>query len=1641
MATTPFRFLQRRTSTSGRVPDVENLLSGELYIQLADETIYFRNDRNELVAVITDGDKFGLDKIKFTGASSGDFAVWNGSKFVPYSTGGLVGGSETGALASVFAAINHAHAQYVSTGSTGSFVTASQTGSFITTSMTGAFGGASGVDLTSYVTTGSTGSFVTTSQTGSFITTSMTGAFGGASGVDLTSYVTTGSTGNFVTTSQTGAFAPTGDYVVASATGSFVTTSQTGSFITTSMTGAFGGASGVDLTSYVTTGSTGNFVTTSQTGAFAPTGDYVVASATGSFVTTSQTGAFAPTGDYVVASATGSFVTTAQTGSFITTSMTGAFGGASGVDLTSYVTTGSTGSFVTTSQTGAFAPTGDYVVASATGSFVTTSQTGSFASINGGYLLSSQIPTITGDICVLAGTNNALICQLQGYPVSTATPINGQTLQFNGTSWVPGDIAAGGNGGGGLVYYFNETIAADLPTGSLPAAISGVYELGRSGMTGQFSLQTPNLPTADYTGVVGFVTDVLDPNISAIPAGLFDFNFWASSNTATQTIVKLEVYKYDGATTTATLIATSDDIYTYDGAVTAQYIASVVLPQTTITSTDRLYIRYLAKALGNNKKITFYFGGVTPSHVHTTFPSVGGSGLVKVINGIMQGRASLIIDSDISGSAAIAGSKIQSGYFALASATGGFVTTGQSGQFVGTGQTGQYVWTGSTGNFVTTSQTGQYVWTGSTGRFVTTGQTGVYETTGYARNCYVTTGQTGSFGGGVTCNIFSGTISGLTCLGDLCVSGQIFGTGLILGRSLTSNSFILGPANFHSISPAYSYPGFNLYFGSGHRTSDDGYGIGSSNIAIGGSSINFPGNSNSNTALGSFSSTFLGNAYGSANNHIILNSCCVYVLGSNVNSSNKSASINVWCGSLVNVDNATLLNTVCSNIDHSYFSLILNSCRSNIVTTQYTSRNTYINGFSGLICGNGICDVSILHGMRNCITGQCLNNISLIGSGLRVTGSGLNNIHILGSNITGSSSNTVYVNNLCVVDGIISGNGAGITGLATGNFVVTSQTGAFAPCGSYVTTSQTGAFAPCGSYVTTSQTGAFAPCGSYVTTSQTGSFVTTSQTGAFAPCGSYVTTSQTGQYVSTGSTGNFVSNFNTQSHATNINTNSCNCIISGCAAQVFNSAILAGSGNRIVGSGVNTFNNAIIGGLSNIITGNNCESVMLGGYCNRISGNNLAANGTYNATFSEIGTCSNSVSIVGGGYNKICCANNSAILAGYENCICGSCSNETSTIVGGRGNRIFRSGACDLKQSVIIGGYGGRIYNDFDSMGSAIIAGSLNQVSSTYSAVLGGDSNSITHGCNSTVLGGSNNRISGSCACQSTIIGGSCNFLNDSTNGTILGGCCNTICTTATMRTVNSMIIGGSGNCMSGVTGSLILGGSGNAFRCGVRDSIILGGDFITGTASRTAYAENFSTYFCSTLNNSRAQLSRDYALMTCTDVLGCSCSTTVAAGENCFYIGNTTSPMSYYEGRCDIKGMCRVGNTYTGNAIIQCEDVFLPSIVPSLAYTGSTYLIKGQIMGNYSSGTTYHRMYREFTEIYRATGDFGFARDFTCQGISYASDATNFGTGKALICLLNGRPTFVSLQRSSVPASATIPTCTQFGYNISVHCLIIDAT
>jgi hypothetical protein len=149
-----FRFLQRRTQITGRVPEVTGLCSGELYLQLADKTIYYRNADQQLTTVLTDGYACGQNVIKFSGAESGDFALWNGNNFIAYNTGDLACAIQTCSVdLSPYETTGYARTCYVTTGETGSF--------------------ASSVDLTPYETTGyARVNYITTGQTGSFATSS-----------------------------------------------------------------------------------------------------------------------------------------------------------------------------------------------------------------------------------------------------------------------------------------------------------------------------------------------------------------------------------------------------------------------------------------------------------------------------------------------------------------------------------------------------------------------------------------------------------------------------------------------------------------------------------------------------------------------------------------------------------------------------------------------------------------------------------------------------------------------------------------------------------------------------------------------------------------------------------------------------------------------------------------------------------------------------------------------------------------------------------------------------------------------------------------------------------------------------------------------------------------------------------------------------------------------------------------------------------------------------------------------------------------------------------------------------------------------------------------------------------------------------
>jgi len=225
MATTPFRILQRRSSVSGLVPEICTLSSGELFVQLADESIYFRNDKNELVCTLTDKNLGNLCNIF---APTGDY-ITNSQTGAFAPIGNYVTASQTGIFA-------------LSAG-TGSFVTASQTGVFALSADTGSFvaivdGHVPSQYLPSYVddiqefdTTGHL--YAHSGEKGHIYLVSGCNSFwrwGGSQYTEI--YASPGTSDSLVEGS-------TNLYFTAARSACYVTTSNTGNFVINSQTGCF----------------------------------------------------------------------------------------------------------------------------------------------------------------------------------------------------------------------------------------------------------------------------------------------------------------------------------------------------------------------------------------------------------------------------------------------------------------------------------------------------------------------------------------------------------------------------------------------------------------------------------------------------------------------------------------------------------------------------------------------------------------------------------------------------------------------------------------------------------------------------------------------------------------------------------------------------------------------------------------------------------------------------------------------------------------------------------------------------------------------------------------------------------------------------------------------------------------------------------------------------------------------------------------------------------------------------------------------------------------------------------------------------------------------------------------------------------
>jgi hypothetical protein len=282
------------------------------------------------------------------------------------------------------------------------------------------------------------------------------------------------------------------------------------------------------------------------------------------------------------------------------------------------------------------------------------------ASLTSGTLTTTQVAALTGDVVSTAGSPATTVVKIQSKAISNQTPGAGQVLTWDGSQWAPATSTGGGGGGAnGLTYYFNQATAADAPVTNIPGT---PHQLGRGGEAGQTTVTTGNLAQNTWTLIAGFVSETLpqDPAVTSIPAGLWDTNFWCygDANVAAGTSIRARAYIYSltgGGTLTALGSPSSSQVI---NGTSAQYSLSVLVPQTAVLATDRIYIALEAYATGNNHTVTAQFGDSTPSHIHTSLPLVGGTGLWKSINGSLQSPATLLFDADVDASAAIASSKI-----------------------------------------------------------------------------------------------------------------------------------------------------------------------------------------------------------------------------------------------------------------------------------------------------------------------------------------------------------------------------------------------------------------------------------------------------------------------------------------------------------------------------------------------------------------------------------------------------------------------------------------------------------------------------------------------------------------------------------------------------------------------------------------------------------------------------------------------------------------------------------------------------------------------------------------------------------------------------------------------------------------------
>lgn len=157
------------------------------------------------------------------------------------------------------------------------------------------------------------------------------------------------------------------------------------------------------------------------------------------------------------------------------------------------------------------------------------------------------------------------------------------------------------------IYYFNGGTAQ----GTFDSIVC--KELSRSQVAGT----SVNFTKTGAGTIASFITDALDPGVTTIPAGTWNFSAYYSILTSfTSAQVQYKLYKYNGSV--ATLLFTSAAT-TLTALISTLYSTAMTVTQTTIAATDRLLIEVIYTGTTTNQ-ITLYTQSSNPAKVTTTIP-------------------------------------------------------------------------------------------------------------------------------------------------------------------------------------------------------------------------------------------------------------------------------------------------------------------------------------------------------------------------------------------------------------------------------------------------------------------------------------------------------------------------------------------------------------------------------------------------------------------------------------------------------------------------------------------------------------------------------------------------------------------------------------------------------------------------------------------------------------------------------------------------------------------------------------------------------------------------------------------------------------------------------------------------------------